>query len=569
MRNLRQSSFGERRGSHGTHAFASRVRTAREGASHRGAARHPAGGAPRAAGRGRVLARRVPQARRRGRSRLRRRPRQPPHGAEAGGDRAADRDRRRRHRRPERGARRSRTRASPSTIYEAATAGSAAACTPTRSGYWANGQISEWCGELIDTGHVTIRALAQALQPPDRRPARGAAERLDGHVLLPRRRLPGRRRPTQTSSRSLRRSRRSSRRRAIRRCTTASPPPASAVRPHDASTTGSRPTCPAGMARAGRAPRRRLQRGVRRRDEGPGVAQPHLSARATRRPGHASRSSARRTSASTSRRQRAAAARRSRATSAARTIKLGWAMQSIRTNADGTISMTLLDAGQDADGDRRPRDPLHELRRARARSTTAAPGFDHRKQTAITQLGAGREREAPTAVRRAGTGTRPMGLERQHLHRPRHPEHVGRDARPVRRRPASSSTTRAATSPAGFTPSTPYSNAATNPQVKTYAKQILAKLETVFPGITQQWNGKASLSTPFRDPLLNCSYSYWKPGQYVGFSGYEGVAAGEHPLRRRALLDQLPGLHGRRRRRRSARGEGDAQRRSSRRSPTR
>ena len=43
-----------------------------------------------------------------------------------------------------------------------------------------------------------------------------------------------------------------------------------------------------------------------------------------------------------------------------------------------------------------------------------------------------------------------------------------------------------------------------------------------------------TLSTPWRDPLLNCSYSYWKVGQYVGFSGYEGAAqgnihfAGEH-----------------------------------------
>jgi monoamine oxidase len=56
----------------------------------------------------------------------------------------------------------------------------------------------------------------------------------------------------------------------------------------------------------------------------------------------------------------------------------------------------------------------------------------------------------------------------------------------------------------------------------------------VFPGITKQWTGKATLSTPFLDPLLNCSYSYFKPGQYTGFSGYEKVHqgnihfAGEH-----------------------------------------
>jgi monoamine oxidase len=36
------------------------------------------------------------------------------------------------------------------------------------------------------------------------------------------------------------------------------------------------------------------------------------------------------------------------------------------------------------------------------------------------------------------------------------------------------------------------------------------------------------------DPNLNCSYSYWKVGQYAGFSGWEGLRqgnihfAGEH-----------------------------------------
>jgi monoamine oxidase len=77
-----------------------------------------------------------------------------------------------------------------------------------------------------------------------------------------------------------------------------------------------------------------------------------------------------------------------------------------------------------------------------------------------------------------------------------------------------------------FSPSSPYSNAGTNAQVATYAAAWLKQLEVVFPGITNQWTGRATLSTPFLDPLLNCSYSYWKPGQYVGFSGYEGVAQG-------------------------------------------
>jgi len=82
--------------------------------------------------------------------------------------------------------------------------------------------------------------------------------------------------------------------------------------------------------------------------------------------------------------------------------------------------------------------------------------------------------------------------------------------------------------------SNPYTTTATNSKVTTAAQQALANLEQIFPGVRAQWNGKAMLSTPATDPNFNCSYSYWKPGQYVGFSGYEGVRqgnihfAGEH-----------------------------------------
>jgi monoamine oxidase len=69
--------------------------------------------------------------------------------------------------------------------------------------------------------------------------------------------------------------------------------------------------------------------------------------------------------------------------------------------------------------------------------------------------------------------------------------------------------------------SNPYTTTATNPQVTKFAQQLLTQMEPIFPGITAQWNGKAMLSTPFTDPNFLCSYSYWKPGQYTGFSGYE------------------------------------------------
>ena len=85
-----------------------------------------------------------------------------------------------------------------------------------------------------------------------------------------------------------------------------------------------------------------------------------------------------------------------------------------------------------------------------------------------------------------------------------------------------------------FAPTTPYSNAATNPQVTAYAQAFLAQLAPVFPGIGDLWNHKATLSHPASDPNLLLSYSYWRVGQYTAFSGYEKKRqanvhfAGEH-----------------------------------------
>jgi monoamine oxidase len=45
---------------------------------------------------------------------------------------------------------------------------------------------------------------------------------------------------------------------------------------------------------------------------------------------------------------------------------------------------------------------------------------------------------------------------------------------------------------------------------------------------------RLGLEPPVTGPNFLCSYSYWKPGQYTGFSGYEGARqgnihfAGEH-----------------------------------------
>ncbi len=59
--------------------------------------------------------------------------------------------------------------------------------------------------------------------------------------------------------------------------------------------------------------------------------------------------------------------------------------------------------------------------------------------------------------------------------------------------------------------------------VNQFAKTYLDQIEDVFPGISSRWNGRATLDVPRIDPFALGSYSYWKVGQYTSFSGYEGA----------------------------------------------
>jgi monoamine oxidase len=59
--------------------------------------------------------------------------------------------------------------------------------------------------------------------------------------------------------------------------------------------------------------------------------------------------------------------------------------------------------------------------------------------------------------------------------------------------------------------------------VAGFARTFLDQLDDVFPGISSRWNGRATLDVPLNNPHLLGSYSYWKVGQYTLFSGYEGA----------------------------------------------
>lgn len=66
------------------------------------------------------------------------------------------------------------------------------------------------------------------------------------------------------------------------------------------------------------------------------------------------------------------------------------------------------------------------------------------------------------------------------------------------------------------------------------AKQFLAQIEPVLPGATKAWNGKATIDFWPGYPWTRGSYSFWKVGQYQRFAGMEGrrqgncLFAGEH-----------------------------------------
>jgi monoamine oxidase len=215
-------------------------------------------------------------------------------------------------------------------------------------------------------------------------------------------------------------------------------------------------------------------------------------------------------------------------------VQLGWSLQSVATRRDGTVALTFGTGG-------RARTVIADhailaLPFAVLRNLDfSGAGFDARKTMAITQLGAGRNAKLQLQFASRYWNTKgPWGKSTGSTYTDIGIQNTWDVTRAQDGATGIIVDYSGGSIAAGYTPSTPYSNAATNPQVTPYAKAFLRQLEHVFPGITPQWTGKATLSTPFRDPLLNLSYSYWKVGQYTLFSGYEGVPqgnihfAGEH-----------------------------------------
>ncbi|MEP6909868.1 MAG: NAD(P)/FAD-dependent oxidoreductase [Actinomycetota bacterium] len=58
------------------------------------------------------------------------------------------------------------------------------------------------------------------------------------------------------------------------------------------------------------------------------------------------------------------------------------------------------------------------------------------------------------------------------------------------------------------------------------AQQFLAQIEPVLPGLSAQWNGRATVDFWAGYPWTRGSYSFWKVGQYTRFAGAEREASG-------------------------------------------
>lgn len=65
-----------------------------------------------------------------------------------------------------------------------------------------------------------------------------------------------------------------------------------------------------------------------------------------------------------------------------------------------------------------------------------------------------------------------------------------------------------------------------NPDAVADAVDALHRAEPVFPGLSAAWNGKTTQSLPHLSPFFKASYSFYKPGQYTAFAGYEKVKQG-------------------------------------------
>jgi monoamine oxidase len=208
------------------------------------------------------------------------------------------------------------------------------------------------------------------------------------------------------------------------------------------------------------------------------------------------------------------------------TVKLGWRLESIEARADGKVALGFSTPGGsqelvfDAVILTLPFSVLRGLDYSKA-------GFDALKITAITQLGYGTNSKISLQFddrywNQLGPWGIGNGITATDL--PIQSTWDSSLAEPGLNGLITNYT--GGTPGAAFRPDRPYSTSLGSPKVAQYASQFLSQLENLWPGVSAHYTGRATLSYPTGDPNLLGSYSAYQAGQTTLFAGYEGVPQG-------------------------------------------
>jgi len=207
---------------------------------------------------------------------------------------------------------------------------------------------------------------------------------------------------------------------------------------------------------------------------------------------------------------------------AAGTVQLNTALTGMVRNTDGSYTLTLMSGKVTTTRvfDRVIMTIPFSVLRTILNSDSAYrdAGFDSLKQTAITQLGYGKNAKLHLQFdTRYWNTSGPWGIGNGATYSDTGYQNTWEVTR------AQDGTTGILVDyTGGGVPLASFTGDPSDPKVAArFARTFLSQLEPVFPGITSRWNGRATLDVPLNDPLLRGSYSYWKVGQYTQFSGYE------------------------------------------------
>lgn len=209
-------------------------------------------------------------------------------------------------------------------------------------------------------------------------------------------------------------------------------------------------------------------------------------------------------------------------------VRTGWRLTAIKKNHDGSYSLTFDIRGgiKVVVADRVIMTvPFGVLRGL----DTSKAGFDALKRTAIEELGYGTNSKLVLQFSERFWDERgPWGIGTGGIYTDLFFQNTWDSSRGIPGKAGVLVAFMGGTNGASFTDtSTPYATSETSKAVRDYAQQFLCSLDEPWPGASRHWNGRAVLSTPWKDPNLLGSYSCWKVGQYTRFGGYEGVRQGK------------------------------------------